>query len=397
MELAFGCIRLRERLDHELAAVSDRPLSRVEPGVHDWLRIGLYQLREMRVPPHAAVDETVRGVEATLGRRATGFVNGVLRAAGRIEDRAGLFPALDEDPLGHLTTWGSHPDWLVRRWLGRMAAGEVARLVELDNRAPPVTARLLCDDARGAAQRALEEDLEIEALEPWPHVVRLVRGEPASLLAKVPAVVQDPAASAVVDYVGMPGEGVFLDLCSAPGGKAVAVAATRSPRDGPSVAADVDSERLGSVVEATRRTGVRLRAVVMDGRRPAVRAAQTVLADVPCTGTGTLRRRPDARWRIGPERLEALVEVQGALLEACADLVAPGGLLVYATCSLEPEENEERVTDFLERHEEYACEPAPADTGLPADAIDADGRLRVVPWRFGTDGSFAARLRRRVG
>ncbi|MDP2479819.1 MAG: transcription antitermination factor NusB [Candidatus Palauibacterales bacterium] len=397
MDMAFGCIRLRARLDHELAAVSDRALSRVEPGVHDWLRLGLYQLGEMRVPPHAAVDETVRGVRATLGPRATGFVNGVLRSAARIEDRAGLFPDPDGDPLGHLTTWGSHPEWLVRRWLGRMATSDVARLVEFDNRAPPVTARLLADDVTGAGRRAREEDLEIEALEPWPHVVRLVRGEPASLLAKVPAVIQDPAASAVVDYLGIPGEGVFLDLCSAPGGKAVAIAAARPRGDGPSVAADVHRARLGSVVRAARRTGVPLRAVAMDGRRPAVRAARTVLADVPCTGTGTLRRRPDARWRIGPARLEALAALQASLMEACADLVAPGGLLVYATCSLEPEENEERVTDFLERHDEFAREPASPDAGLPADAVDADGQLRVLPWRFGTDGSFAARLRRRGG
>jgi 16S rRNA (cytosine967-C5)-methyltransferase len=397
MELAYGCIRLRGRLDHELAAVSDRPLSRVDPGVLDWLRLGLYQLREMRVPPHAAVDETVRGVAGTVGRRATGFANGVLRAATRIEDRAALFPDAEDDPLAYLTTWGSHPEWLVRRWLGRLPAGDVARLVELDNTVPPVTARLLGEDAAGRARSSLGEDVEIESVDPWPHVARLVRGEPASLLASVPAVIQDPAASAVVEYVGTPGEGVFLDLCSAPGGKAVAIAAARPAGDGPSVAADIDRDRIRGVVRAARRTGVPLRPVVMDGRRPAVREARTVLADVPCTGTGTLRRRPDARWRIGPARLEALVRVQAALLEACARLVAPGGLLVYATCSLEPEENEERVTDFLQRHDEFAREPVPADAGLPADAVDGEGQLRVLPWRFGTDGAFAARLRRRDG
>jgi 16S rRNA (cytosine967-C5)-methyltransferase len=395
MELGFGCTRLRARLDHELAEVVTRPLSAVEPDVHDWLRIGLYQLREMRVPVHAAVDETVRGVRDTVGPRATGFVNGVLRAAARIEDRAALFPSLESDPVGHLTTWGSHPAWLVRRWLSRAPIRDVVRLVELNNQPPPVTARLLGDEVHDAVTRAAAAGIEIEAAEPWPHVVRLVQGDPASLLAEVPAIVQDPAASAVVDYVGPPGGGTFLDLCSAPGGKAVALAASHRGR-GASVAADLSAPRLRRVIEAAARTGVPVRVVAMDGRRPAIRSATTLLADVPCTGTGTLRRRPDARWRVDVARLDGLVALQAALLEACAELVEPGGLLVYATCSLEPEENEERVIDFLDRHDEFGRDPSPPHLGLPGECVDADGQLRVLPWRFGTDGSFAARLRRRA-
>lgn len=396
MELAYGCLRLRGRLDHELSALSDRPTRRIEPTVLDWLRIGLYQLREMRVPAHAAVHEAVEGVRATVGRRATGFVNGVLRAAGRVEDREALFPRLGDDPEGHLSTWGSHPAWLVRRWLGRWSVEDVARLVELDNTPPRVTARLL-DEGEGAAPAPEPEaDVVTEPLEGWPRMVRLVRGDPASFLRAVPAVVQDPAASAVVDYVGPPGPGTFVDLCSAPGGKGVALAHARPRGAGPSVAADVDPGRLRSVREAARRTGTELAPVVMDGRRPAVRGASTVLADVPCTGTGTLRRRPDARWRIDERRLAAMTALQEELVEACAGLVEPGGLLVYATCSLEPEENEDRVREFLDRHADFAREAAPADPGLPGGVLDAEGQLRVLPWRTGTDGSFAARLRRRA-
>lgn len=422
MELAYGCVRLRGRLDHELAALSDRPTRRIEPAVLDWLRIGLYQLREMRVPAHAAVHETVEGVRATVGRRATGFVNGVLRAAGRVEDRKALFPRLGDDPEGHLSTWGSHPAWLVRRWLGRWRVGDVARLVELDNTPPDVTARLLDGEGaavpdpgpedvtapgperdaavagpdRGAAAPAPDVEVVAEPLEGWPRMVRLARGDPASLLRSVPAVVQDPAASAVVDYVGCPGPGTFVDLCSAPGGKGVALAHARPRGSGASVAADVDPGRLRSVREAARRTGTDLGLVVMDGRLPAVRGASTVLADVPCTGTGTLRRRPDARWRIDERRLAAMTALQEELVEACAGLVEPGGLLVYATCSLEPEENEDRVREFLDRHGDFAPEPAPAGAGLPPGVLDAEGQLRVLPWRTGTDGSFAARLRRRA-
>jgi len=395
MELAFGCVRLRGRLDHELRALVDRPLDEVEPAVLDWLRIGLFQLREMRVPAHAAVDETVRGVRATIGPRATGFVNGVLRAAGRLRDREGLFPTLEVDPVGHLTTWGSHPEWLVRRWLGRTTRREVARLVELDNRPPDVTARVLEGEVSAAVERAAAAGVAIEPVPGWPRMVRLVGGDPASLLAQVPAIVQDPAASAVVDYVGPPARGTFVDLCAAPGGKGVALASARSTT-GATVAADVSGRRMSDVVRAARRTGAPLRTVVMDGRHPAIRSAATVLADVPCTGTGTLRRRPDARWRVDPRRLEALVSIQAAILEACAKLVEPGGLLVYATCSLEPEENEERVIDFLEGHGEFVRDAVPGGSGLPDVALDGLGQLRVLPWRFGTDGSFAVRLRRRA-
>lgn len=394
MELAYGCLRLRGRLDHELSALSDRPTERIEPAVLDWLRIGLYQLREMRVPAHAAVHETVEGVRATVGGRATGFANGVLRAAGRVLDREALFPRLEDDPEAHLSTWGSHPAWLVRRWLGRWSVEEVARLVELDNAPPQITARLLEGGDEAARELVREADLAVEPVEGWPRMARLVGGDPASFLRSVPAVVQDPAASAVVDYVGPPGPGTFVDLCSAPGGKGIALAHARPREAGASVAADIDPGRLRSVREAAARTGTDLRLVVMDGRRPAVRGATTVLADVPCTGTGTLRRRPDARWRIDERRLAAMTALQEELVEACAGLVEPGGLLVYATCSLEPEENEDRVREFLHRHADFAREAAPGGSSLPGSVLDADGQLRVLPWRTGTDGSFAARLRR---
>lgn len=393
-ELAYGCVRLRARLDHELAHFADRPLHRVEPGVLAWLRLGLYQLRELRIPDHAAVDEAVEGVGATVGRRATGFVNGVLRSAARHPDRDSLFPDPGDDLPGHLATWGSHPAWLVRRWLDRWSAEHVRELVALDNRPPPVVVRLL-EGGSWDAVGGGGDGVRLEPLAGWPRSAVLAEGEPAAFLRRVPAaVVQDPAASAVVDYVGPAGDGPTLDACSAPGGKALSLAAL-SPRSRPYVAADLRPDRLDRVAAAAGRAGVDLDCVVMDGRRPAVERAATVLLDVPCTGTGTLRRRPDARWRIGPERLRAVVGVQRELMDGCAEIVEAGGLLVYATCSLEPEENEAQVEAFLGRHPEFEREPAGPDAAVPEDAVDARGDLRVLPWRRGTDGAYAARLRRR--
>lgn len=392
-ELAYGAVRLRGRLDHELGALVDRPLERVEGGVLDWLRLGLYQLRELRVPDHAAVDESVEGARATVGGRATGFVNGVLRAAVRLEDRRTLFPRLETDPLGHLVSWGSHPEWLVRRWLERWGVSVAAALVELDNRPPDVTLRLLEGDAGDAAAAAREVGVALEPLDDWPHCVRLSGGDPTPLLERTPAVVQDPAASAVVDYVGRLPPGTVLDACAAPGGKALGLAHGRDS-DGVYVAADARSDRLRRVRSSAARTGTPLVCAAMDARSPAVQRAGAVVADVPCTGTGTLRRRPDGRWRLGPERLERARRRQEEILEGCADLVERGGLLVYATCSLEPEENERQVDAFLRRHAEFERTGPGAVDRLPEDVVDGRGDLRVEPWRRGTDGAYAARLRR---
>lgn len=392
-ELAYGSIRLRGRLDHELTALVDRPLARVEPPVLDWLRLGLYQLRETRVPDHAAIDESVEGARATVAGRVAGFVNGVLREATRRPDRAGLFPSFREDAEAHLVHWGSHPEWLVRRWLDRWSPERVRDLVELDNRPPPVTLRLLGTGPAEAAESARAAGLRLEPLPDWPRSARLDGGDPARLLGRISALVQDPAASAVVDYVGVGEDGPVLDACAGPGGKAVALAHELGAAR-PFVASDVRVSRLRPTLEAAGRTGVSLSGVAMDARAPAQSRARLVLADVPCTGTGTLRRRPDARWRVDAERLRTATRRQRDILDGCAGLVEPGGLLVYSTCSLEPEENERQVDAFLSRQPDFRREPAPPDAPLPPDTVDDRGDLRVLPWARGTDGAYAARLRR---
>ena len=395
LELAYGAIRLRARLDVELLHLVDRPLERLDRAVLLWLRLGLYQLRETRVPDHAAVHETIEGFRSTQGPRATGFVNAVLRSAVRLgdEERAALFPSLEADPISHLATYGSHPEWLVRRWLERWPTETVVRLVELDNRPARVTLRTLGDEGgRWEAERRAAADARLEAIAGFPGCWELADGDPTDLLAALPAVVQDPAASAVVEYIGPLGAGLSVDVCAAPGGKCIALAAAR--KAGSLVAADRGRERLMRVVETARARDVDLLALVADGRKPPFRAARNVLLDAPCSGTGVLRRRADARWRVGPGRLAALVKLQRELLDAAAELVEPGGTLVYATCSLEPEENEGQVSDFLSRQAHFSRCPAPRRPAIPADALGVDGELRVLPWQRETDGSYAVRLRR---
>jgi len=179
-------------------------------------------------------------------------------------------------------------------------------------------------------------------------------------------------------------EGPFVDLCAAPGGKAIGLWFASDAR--PLIAADVSPERLRRVGELAAATGARPSLVAMDGRRPAVREARSVLLDAPCSGTGVLRRRPDARWRLSAARLEALVGLQRELLGAAAELVTEGGLLVYATCSLEPEENEGQVERFLADRPDFE-----RDATGPLEGKD----LHVLPWDGDSDGAYASRLRKR--
>lgn len=393
-EIGFGAIRLRARLDAELASLSDRPLDRLEAPVLDWLRIGLYQIRECRIPAHAAVHETVDGLRRTVGGRATGFVNAVLRRAAEAPPGPAVFPPLEDDPVAHLMTYGSHPEWIIRRWLGRWPLATVARLVENDNRPPPVILRAVAEpglaDADGPA-----EVTELVPVEEWPRLFELRGGSLEDALRVVGGVVQDPAAAAVVDYVGGEARGPVIDACAAPGGKAVALAGL-APGARPFFAGDVSRERLERLAETKRRLGSDVRLVAMDARRPPVRdgTAATVVLDVPCTGTGVLRRRPDARWRLEPGRLASLAALQREILEAGARLVAPGGLLVYATCSLEPEENEGQIEAFLATHPAFDRDAGDRPAVLPADVINERGDLEIFPWIRGTDGAFASRLRR---
>jgi 16S rRNA (cytosine967-C5)-methyltransferase len=389
-ELTYGSVRLRGRLDHLLGQLVRDGTDSLQPEVLDVLRLGAYQLREMRVPAYAAVSESVELVRAAGAPRAAALVNGVLHALRR---RAGelAFPDPRADAAGYLASWGSHPRWLVERWLARWSAEDVTRLVELDNTRPELYVRVVRMGAAEAVESLAALGIRAERVGMSPESLRLPPGtDPRTVLDAVPAVVQDPAASLVLRYAHLPPGGRVLDLCAAPGGKAVVLADTARYV----AAADLSPRRLARVRQTVERLGLRGRIgpVVADGRTPPFAPADAVLLDAPCTGTGTLRRHPDGRWRVLPGDLALLVELQGALLTSAAGLVRPGGLLIYSTCSLEPEENEDVVERFLGGHSDFRIETA--EGAVEGGLVDGEGRLVVLPQRTGTDGAFAARLRR---
>jgi 16S rRNA (cytosine967-C5)-methyltransferase len=387
-ELVYGTLRLRGRIDHLLQPHVRRGLGSLDPDVHDILRLGVYQLLEMRsVPVYAAVSQAVELSRAAGAQRASGLVNGVLQSLVRSGAERARFPTLERDPVAHLTTWGSHPRWLVERWLAAFGVEVATRIVELNNERPDLYIRPIGLTAAEARARLEALGVQTEPVPLAPDALRISGDATVTAALAVPAVVQDPAAGLVVRYADVPAGATVLDVCAAPGGKALGLA-------GPAAyvaAADLSHGRLQRVVENAERTGVRVGCVVADARQPPFGAADVVLVDVPCTGTGTLRRHPDGRWRLGPGDLDALVLLQREILEAVAPLVRPGGLLVYSTCSLEREENEDQVEWFHGRFPQFVMAPTAA---VAPELLDARGRLRILPPTLGADGAFAARMRR---
>jgi 16S rRNA (cytosine967-C5)-methyltransferase len=372
-----------------------RGLESVEAGVRDSLRIGLYEILYMGgVPEYAAVSQAVDLAQSKGGRGVAGFVNAVLRGIARDGGGPENFPDPETHPVEFLSTWGSHPRWLVERWLTRWSTADVRRLVEANNGVPPLSLRCLWDSPAEVVEALEAEQITTAAVGSGTGCV-VISGH-ASLeeaMTVVPVVVQDPAAALVVSYADPDPDARIADLCAAPGGKTLALAA----RGNVVVAADRSIERLRLVrenVDRVRKQGgrrLRVSTVQADALAPPVSRPDMVLLDVPCTGTGTLRRNPDIRWKLTPDRLLEMAALQGRMLDACADLVPSGGMLVYATCSLEPEENEEQIDTFLARRPEFQMDPG---GGVNGKFLDDRGYLYVIPQAFGFDGAFGARLRR---
>jgi 16S rRNA (cytosine967-C5)-methyltransferase len=296
------------------------------------------------------------------------------------------------DPVDALALRHSHPRWLVARWVARWGAADTESLLAINNSEAPTVLR-----PYGIVREQLEATLEsagahVEEVPLVPDSIQLGSGVSLTELGayrKGLFFVQDPGATLVTRYAAIPAGATVADLCAAPGGKTLELS-----RDARMVVASDRSEgRIRWVAENVRRLEARnVFAMVADARHPAIRPVDAVLLDVPCTGTGTFRRHPDARWRLRISDLAVMAALQRSILRSAADVVKPGGLLVYSTCSLEPEENDAQIESFLAERNDWRLEPP--DEGAVSPAVLDAGRLRVLPQRHGVDGAFAARLRR---
>ena len=391
-ELVYGMLRRRARLDAWLDDRIRGGAARLDPELVDLLRLGAEQLVFMdSVPPYAAIGETVELSKRRCGIGASKLVNAVLRRLDRERDSLQAPPSGDD--AESLAFEFSHPGWIVARWLERWGAAETRALLQANNAEAPLVARPIRTTAEQLSA-ALNAAGVATAAAPLLEDSVVLQG-PVTALTEIGAFrqglfhLQDPASTLVTRYAAFGAGAVVADVCAAPGGKSVELARTA----GAVFASDLSPSRAARIRENARRLQTtNMHVYVADALQPAVRAADGVLVDAPCTGTGTFRRHPDARWRLRVSDLAVMSALQREVLASAARLVPSGGLLVYSTCSLEPEENDEQVTRFLATHPGWVEEAPPADA-VPPEALDGV-RLRVLPQLHGTDGAFAARLRR---
>jgi 16S rRNA (cytosine967-C5)-methyltransferase len=384
-ELVMGSLRWLRRLDFVISAASNRRFDAIEPALHSPLRIATYQLLFLdRVPAHAAVHEAVEQAHQLTHRGGASFVNGVLRRIAR-QPRLADWPVHEADPLRRLAVEKSHPDFLVARWLERFGRKATLALLDANNEAKPI--QLLAFRDRGGrellAESLIDEGLEVEpsALSALGLTIR--RGNPltSGAFARGDFYIQDEASqAAALIPLPRPGETV-LDAAAAPGGKTFSLLAWE-PGVRP-VTSDVSISRVSLLRANLRRLRRSLPVAVADAGAPPFRGPfDRVVLDLPCTGTGTLRRHPELKWRISESEIGRLSRQALRLLEGAAPLVAPGGLLVAITCSLEREENESVVARFLDTHREWA--PSTLE-GAP-ETVLASGLRGPGTWRILTGG-----------
>ena len=399
--LVYGTVQNQMLLDWYLRRFSSVRLGKIAPRVLICLRMGLYQLILLdKIPAHAAVDETVALVRrhCHANDRTVSFVNAVLRrAAQAVQDDA--LPALDcPDKESYYALRYSHPEWLVRLWSKQFGRKMAERICRADNADTPVSVRV--NTLRTTPEQAAQE-LEAAGLTVAPHrafaeILLCSGGDVAALpaFAAGRVTVQD-AASALAAAVADPHPGDrVLDCCAAPGGKSFAMA-ERMRGEGQVLSCDIYAHKLERIRAGADRMGLsNVQTVLQDAaasRAEWVQQADVVLCDVPCSGLGIIRKKPEIRYK-NPAELENLSALQAKILRNCAQYVRPGGTLVYSTCTILQRENEDVVRAFLAEHTDFAAAP----WSHPVCGAREDGMVTLLPPLHDTDGFFIAKLHRRA-
>jgi 16S rRNA (cytosine967-C5)-methyltransferase len=406
-ELVLGVLRWQLWLDRVLEHFAKRPLEKVDLAVRLALRIGLYQLRFLsRIPPSAAVNESVNLVRAAGLRSAASFTNAILRRAAR---EAKYDPAENiSDPIEKVATETSHPSWLIQRWARTLDLEETAALARANNEPAPasfrLTAKAIAKD--GEAQRIFEElkaaGAEVQPSKITPNAWRVIGQRPALLRDLNSAGLiyqQDEASQLVAHCVDTKAGDRMLDVCAAPGSKTTHISAL-SPLS-MIVAGDLYDHRLRLLRELARTQGTGVLQVVLDATEAlpfAPASFDRVLVDAPCSGTGTLRRNPEIRWRLTEPDIAELSSKQIRILKQAAEMVRPSGRLLYSTCSLERDENEAVAAAFITDHAEFEQLPLanPQISGSVVNLRAVTGAIRTWPHLHDVDGFFMIAFQRRA-
>ena len=406
-ELTYGTCRTRGLLDAVIAAAAGRPIDQIDSVLLDLLRLGTYQLLRTNVAPHAAVSTTVEQAGIEFDSVRAGFVNGVLRTISKRDEQswsAELAPAVATDPVGHAAFVHAHPRWIAQAFADALGAdaGELDVALSADD-ARPLVHLATRPGVRTAAE--LAEAVGGEVGHYSPYAVYLDGGDPGRLapIRDGEALVQDEGSQLVARALTLApliGEdtGRWLDLCAGPGGKTALIGAIAAQRGAVLTAVEPNARRAELVEHNIR--GLTVPLLRADGREPPLPADgfDRVLVDVPCTGLGALRRRPEARWRRTPADVSTLAKLQRELLASAINLTRPGGVVLYATCSPHLVETVGVVSDALRRHPVSALDTrglfGPELGGGEHDGLGPGPHVQLWPHRHGTDAMFAAVLRK---
>ena len=404
-ELVMGVLRRQLWLDRLIAHYAKRDPQRLDVPVRLALRLGLYQLRFLsRVPPSAAVNESVNLVQVARVRSAEPLVNAVLRRATREAD---YDPAAEiSDPLEKLAVETSHPFWLLERWAKAFGFEETSSFAKANNEVAPVAFRIVNEvkelvDPPAILDALRSAEAVLQPSEITPLAWRITGA--GSLLRELALdgriYIQDEASQLVAHVLAARAGDRVLDVCAAPGGKTTHIAKLTRPESSPAksflVAGDLHGHRLRTIVSAAAAQHLHnIHCVTLDALQALPFHAAVfdrVLVDAPCTGTGTLRRNPEIRWRISPGDIGDLANRQIRILLNAAQMVRPGGRLVYSTCSVEPEENEQVISRFIEETSGFE----PLVLSVNPSLLTGSGAARVWPHKDGADGFFMAAFERR--
>jgi 16S rRNA (cytosine967-C5)-methyltransferase len=397
-EIAYGVIRRRLTLDYQIDRLLDNKIHKKNDVLRRILRIGLYQIVFMdRVPDHAAVNESVKlAKRETDTQHLSGVVNGVLRKV--IADRHVIaLPESSEMELNErLSIEYSHPPWLVDRWLKNLGLAQTKRLLAFNNGKPEIFLRR---KIRGLARQQFESDVRSMCdpatgyLNLYYRLKKALTPEFITVLRQGLCNIQAPSSGWVVALMDVARGDKILDVCSSPGGK-TAMLSELAGDTGTICACDSKWHRVKltlDTVQCLKLANVYL--LVSDGCRPPFEGVfDKVLVDAPCTATGVFHRHPDARWMRKPGDIDECVSLQRRLLDSAARQIGRNGILVYSTCSIEPEENTLQIQSFLKDHSEF--EHAGCPDSIPQNYVDKNGFLAITPFVHGMDGMFGARLKK---
>ena len=408
-EIAYGTLRVLNTLDWVIGQFIKRPLDTLTPWIRNILRLSLYQIMYMdKVPVSAAINEGVELAKRYGHQGTVKFVNGVLRNIDRNLSTL-TFPEISKEPVKHIAIKYSHPEWMIKRWITEFGIEETIKICQANNEAPPNIVRT---NTLKLTREALVSELEAEGVQchktnyaPEGLVI-----ENLTSIGRLESFQQgyfqpqDESSMLVAKVVNPKPNQMVIDACSAPGGKTTHLSQLME-NQGQVIAADIYKHKMGLIIENAKRLAItNIKTETTDARELAEKfkdQADRILVDAPCSGLGVLRRRPDARWRKSLDQIQELQELQLEILTKVSPCLRSGGVLVYSTCSITPEENVQVVEAFLKDNSDFAAsdltEYLPKELLHFADLKPQKGYIQLLPHIHGMDGFFIARFEKKAG